>query len=215
MLRRHVLADLLGGGVRGREEDDAVLVVLRQERRDDRPRRAKDPRHVDDQNLLDHRREQPRARLLDRRHVLAEEAAHAPPERVVARRARYVVDHRPKTQLTMHANILFALQPTPLRDIHHVLREVSWRDGRWRVGGRIRRTSCAVAVAHLVAADDVTVSNILAIDDDVAARRCRARWLFERADAVDAHDALDGGCVGQVVEIEPTADDVILHLGDA
>ena len=72
------LLEFLGGSLRGREEHDAFLVVFGQHVRDDAPHRCEEARDVDDQYFLHHRREEAGARLLHRRHVLANDAPRTP-----------------------------------------------------------------------------------------------------------------------------------------
>ena len=96
VLGGHVLAHLCGGRLGGGQHHDPLLVLRRQEGRDDRPgpkdgagarqsscgrrvaaagkdgpHRAKQARYVDDEELLHHRREEAAARLLHRGEVPA------------------------------------------------------------------------------------------------------------------------------------------------
>mmetsp|Transcript_13315 Transcript_13315/g.41871 ORF Transcript_13315/g.41871 Transcript_13315/m.41871 type:complete len:237 (+) Transcript_13315:202-912(+) len=148
VLGGHVLAHLCGGRLGGGQHHDPLLVLRRQEGRDDRPHRAKQARYVDDEDLLNHRGEEAAARLLHRGEVLVEDGSRPGPEREEAGRAGEVVHHRPEANLAVTLRVPLALQPAPLRHVQHVPREVGRRDER-----RLPPIRVALAVAELIAAD--------------------------------------------------------------
>mmetsp|Transcript_25911 Transcript_25911/g.54947 ORF Transcript_25911/g.54947 Transcript_25911/m.54947 type:complete len:250 (-) Transcript_25911:39-788(-) len=196
VLGRHVLAHLRLGGVGSRQQDDAILVMLREERRDDRPDGSEERWHVDDQDLLYHGRKQARTRLLHRVHVAGEDRSRAAPQREEGVRAREVVDHRPEAQPSVPLDIRLTLQPAPLRHVEHVLGELLRRDGRL-----VRRLP--LPVAHLVAPDHVARHDCLPVDDDRLLRARGDGGALERGGGEDRDDPAHLVVVRELLQRQP------------